>query len=63
MGPARVMAWSTRTGHQRNSAKEQLQKAGYMVSTAVDGFEAMQRLEETPVKDAIIISGLRSCPR
>lgn len=42
---------------QKNTAREQLHQAGYMVYTASDGFEAMQRLEESPVKDAIIISG------
>ncbi len=42
---------------QRNTAREQLHNDGYMVYTAIDGFEAMQRLEESPVKDAIIISG------
>ncbi len=40
-----------------NAAREQLQKAGYMVYTASNGFECMQRLQETPIKDAIIISG------
>ncbi len=43
---------------QLNSAREQLQKAGFMVYTASDGFQAMQRLQETPIKDAIIVSGL-----
>ncbi|MBA2479198.1 MAG: hypothetical protein H0V44_00940 [Planctomycetes bacterium] len=42
---------------QRNTAREQLHSKGYMVYTAVDGFEAMQRLEESPIKDAIIIAG------
>lgn len=42
---------------QRNVAREQLQVKGYRVYAAPDGFECMQRLEETPVKDAIIISG------
>nr|MBA3710700.1 HEAT repeat domain-containing protein [Planctomycetota bacterium] len=42
---------------QRNTAREQLHSKGYMVYTAVDGFEAVQRLEESPIKDAIIIAG------
>lgn len=42
---------------QRNVAREQLQVKGYRVYASSDGFECMQRLEETPVKDAIIISG------
>jgi CheY-like chemotaxis protein len=42
---------------QRNTAREQLHSKGYMVYTAVDGFEAMQRLEESPIKDAIIVAG------
>ena len=41
----------------RNSARKELQAKGYVVYAAVDGFEAMQRLEETPIKDAIIIAG------
>jgi len=43
--------------HQRNDARERLQQKGYIVATASDGFEAMSRLEESPVKDAIIIAG------
>jgi CheY-like chemotaxis protein len=42
---------------QRNVIREQLQSKGYRVFTVPDGFEAMQRLEETPIKDAIIIAG------
>ena len=41
----------------RNRARQELQAKGYVVYAAVDGFEAMQRLEETPIKDAIIIAG------
>ena len=41
----------------RNNGRQQLQSKGYAVYAAVDGFEAVQRLEETPIKDAIIISG------
>lgn len=41
----------------RNSARKELQAKGYAVYAAVDGFEAMQRLEETPIKDAVIIAG------
>lgn len=42
---------------QRNTAREQLQKQGYLVYTAENGFDLMQRLEESPIKDAIIIAG------
>lgn len=42
---------------QRNVAREQLQSKGFRVFAVPDGFEAMQRLEESPIKDAIIISG------
>jgi len=42
---------------QRNVAREQLQGKGYRVFAVQDGFEAMQRLEESPIKDAIIIAG------
>lgn len=41
----------------RNSARKELQAKGYVAYAAVDGFEAMQRLEETPIKDAIVIAG------
>ena len=41
----------------RNAARSVLQSKGYLVVTAVDGFEAMQRLEETPAKDAILLAG------
>jgi CheY-like chemotaxis protein len=41
----------------RNSARKELQAKGYVVYAATDGFEATQRLEETPIKDAIIIAG------
>ncbi len=41
----------------RNAARSALQSKGFLVMTAVDGFEALQRLEETPAKDAIIIAG------
>ena len=42
---------------QRNVAREQLQSKGFRVFAVPDGFEAMQRLEESPIKDAIIIAG------
>jgi len=42
---------------QRNVAREQLQSKGFRVFAVQDGFEAMQRLEESPIKDAIIIAG------
>jgi CheY-like chemotaxis protein len=41
----------------RNAARERLQSKGYMTCTAGDGFDALQRLEEAPIKDAIIIAG------
>jgi HEAT repeat protein len=41
----------------RNTARNQLQQQGYMVVTANNGFDLMQQLEETPIKDAIIIAG------
>ena len=41
----------------RNSARKELQSKGFVVYTAVDGFEGMQRLEETPIKDSIVIAG------
>ncbi|MDA3959864.1 MAG: HEAT repeat domain-containing protein [Planctomycetota bacterium] len=41
----------------RNTAREQLMQQGMLVFTAGDGFEARSRLNETPVKDAIIIAG------
>jgi CheY-like chemotaxis protein len=42
---------------QRNVAREQLQSKGFRVFTVADGFDAVQRLEESPIKDAIIIAG------
>ena len=42
---------------QRNVARELLQSKGYRVYAVQDGFEAMQRLEESPIKDAIILAG------
>jgi CheY-like chemotaxis protein len=42
---------------QRNVAREQLQGKGFRVYAVQDGFEAMQRLEESPIKDAIVIAG------
>ncbi|MBA3685011.1 MAG: HEAT repeat domain-containing protein [Planctomycetes bacterium] len=42
---------------QRNTAREHLQRQGYLVYTAVTGFDLMQRIAEAPVKDAIIIAG------
>jgi CheY-like chemotaxis protein len=41
----------------RNAARAALQAKGFMVITAADGFEAMNRLAEAPVKDAVIIAG------
>jgi len=41
----------------RNAARDALQKQGYLVYTGETGFDLMQRLEESPIKDAIIISG------
>jgi HEAT repeat protein len=41
----------------RNAARAALQSKGYLVITAADGFEAMNRLAEAPVKDAIIVAG------
>ncbi|NRA39460.1 MAG: hypothetical protein HRU15_15070, partial [Planctomycetes bacterium] len=41
----------------RNAGRRALLNKGYLVATAKDGFEAMQRLQETPIKDAIIIAG------
>ena len=41
----------------RNAARNELQKQGFFVITAADGFEARARLAETPVKDAIIVAG------
>lgn len=42
---------------QRNTARDALQKQGYLVYTGETGWDLMQRLEESPVKDAIIIAG------
>jgi CheY-like chemotaxis protein len=42
---------------QRNVAREQLQSKGFRVYAVQDGFDAMQRLEESPIKDAIIVAG------
>ncbi len=42
---------------QRNSAREQLQRQGYLVYTAVNGYDLQNRLAEAPVKHAIIIAG------
>lgn len=41
----------------RNAARAALQSKGYLVVTAADGFEAINRLAEAPVKDAIIVAG------
>ena len=41
----------------RNGARRQLLEQGFLVISASDGFEAMQRLRETPVKDAVVIAG------
>ncbi len=66
---ARILAdavgeWGTRVVlvvdqdyRSRNAARAALQAKGYVVATAVDGFEAVQRLEEAPMKDAILLSG------
>ncbi|MEK7413030.1 MAG: hypothetical protein AAB263_06920, partial [Planctomycetota bacterium] len=42
---------------QRNAARAALQAKGYIVITAADGFEAMNRLTEAPIKDAVIVAG------
>ncbi len=41
----------------RNAARAALQAKGFLVITATDGFEAMNRLSEAPVKDAVIVAG------
>jgi len=41
----------------RNMAREALMQQGFLVFTAGDGFDARNRLNESPVKDAIIIAG------
>jgi CheY-like chemotaxis protein len=41
----------------RNHARRELQEKGYTGVTAADGFEAIQLLEESPVKDVIIVDG------
>ena len=41
----------------RNMARDTLMKQGYLVFTAQDGFEAMQMLAQTPIKDAVFIAG------
>lgn len=41
----------------RNTARSELQGQGLLAFTAGDGFEARQRLNESPIKDAIIIDG------
>lgn len=42
---------------QRNASRDQLQKQGYLVYTASNGFDLRQRLEESPIKDAILLAG------
>jgi CheY-like chemotaxis protein len=42
---------------QRNAARAALQSKGFLVITAADGFEAINRLAESPVKDGVIIAG------
>ena len=41
----------------RNAARNELQKQGFFVVTAADGFEARARIAESPVKDAIVVAG------
>ncbi len=41
----------------RNAARDALQRQGYLVYTAQSGFDLMERLQEAPIKDAIIIAG------
>ena len=41
----------------RNAARAALQSKGFLVITAENGFEAMNRLAEAPAKDAIIVAG------
>jgi CheY-like chemotaxis protein len=42
---------------QRNTARDQLQKQGYLVYTTSNGYDLEHRLDESPVKDAILIAG------
>lgn len=41
----------------RNAARAALMQQGILAFTANDGFQARQRINETPVKDAIVIAG------
>lgn len=41
----------------RNTARHQLMEQGILAFTANDGFQAMQRLNAAPFKDAVIIAG------
>ncbi len=41
----------------RNAARSELQAQGLLSFAAADGFEARSRISESPIKDAIIISG------
>lgn len=42
---------------ERNAARQALLEKGYLPITAANGHEALQRLNETPVKDCIVIAG------
>ena len=41
----------------RNIARDTLMRERYLVFTAEDGFQAMQLLGQTPIKDAVFIAG------
>jgi HEAT repeat protein len=41
----------------RNAAVRELEDRGYLVVVARDGFEALARLAESPIKDALIVAG------
>ncbi len=54
---ARVALVIDQDYRQRNTAREQLHSKGLLAYTAIDGSEALQRLEEAPIKDVIILAG------
>lgn len=54
---ARVVLVVEADWRYRNAARDHLQAKGYLTYTASDGFDAMQRLDEAPIKDAIVVSG------
>jgi len=53
----RVIAVVDQDYRHRNAARQGLQSHGYLPRVLVDGFDLMQALEETPMKDAILIAG------